>query len=334
MCTNPECTHKFTETKCEARPNCTLDVLTITGDGNIIVSGIDRNDSFTTSTVMINTKTGKQKYILKQYPGSLNAMTVVGNNLYFLSKSKNSGSENNGEHAVFFVPLKGGEAKQLELPGNDYYFSGADTNYLYLFDRYNRSILAVDYHNDHEYHTIYSLDKCQAKDCYIVGDTIYTFTDSERIKVTPKNNTEEDIQAEDAAREYTLFSLSRRNISTGEILAKSEAKYINTPWGYITDKYIYLPHFEPEIDYVVSSPSEGQNPYPTHKNTGIDIIDSDTLEVLETVDTPGIDISAIAYADENIMVFYCARHMAETEFCMGWYDRSTGKVNVYNIDSY
>lgn len=52
------------------------------------------------------------------------------------------------------------------------------------------------------------------------------------------------------------------------------------------------------------------------------------------MDTPGIDISAIAYADENIMVFYCARHMAETEFCMGWYDRSTGKVNVYNIDSY
>lgn len=326
FCSEPTCDHSSFD--CGSYVTRIINCMTTDGDGNLIVAGGDFEDLGKYSIISIDSQTGNREYVVKQMSNNITSMIVVRDNLYFLTQL-DRGGENEGNHSVCYVPLSGGSIKNVELPVNDYYFYGADEQYLYLEGYYDRTLTAVDYRNGHTYEVLHTFDETESTDCYIADGYLYVFSDKVRSEITASHDNYPDIDPALLTFDCGLYSVEKYDIATGELIGKTESVLTPSLWGYISADKLYLPHYAP-ILLDVSQNDNGEEVYRYNYNSGVDVIDLTTMEVSETIEIPSIDIDAIAYADEGKIVYYAFEHTDTMGRCMGWYDVSTQETHSYD----
>ncbi len=329
LCTNPTCTHDGTSTSCEARFDNPIIAYTFDGDNHIIVSVRDDVDPYTYDAIKIDLDTGKREYVVERNPNNISSMMVVKDKLYFTSQI-DDGDENEGEHSVCYTSLNGSKVETVSLPEDDYSFTGADENYLYLRALYTQSIIAVDYNDGYEYHTLHSFSENQFPECYIEDGSIYLFNNRVNTTVTAEHDEYPEIDDSSVTRNYPLYTFTKYDIAAGKIVAETEKQYTGSSRGYVSDDYIYLPNFSPVCAAPIEN-SDGTVSYPVHRNTGVDVIDRATMDAVESIDFGGMDVNAVIYADSGKIVFYGNRYEGELKFYMGWLDLTTNEIHEYEL---
>lgn len=333
LCTNPTCSHLLNSSSCEAHLTNNINAFTLDGNNHIIISGRDMTDPHTYSAIKIDLNTGKREFVIEKNPNNISAMMVINDKLYFLSQL-DGGNENDnlneGNNSVCFIPLNGGKIEVIDLPKNDYYFAGADDTYLYLKGAYTQSIIAVNYLENYSHHTFYTFDETESSECYIHNNSLFVFNNRTKTDIIPQHENFPDIDSSLIKKNYTLYSLAHYDIESNRIIGETTSQYIANPWGYVSENFIYLPHFSPECA-APREDSSGNIRYPVYRNTGIDIIDISTMEVIETLETPGTDINAIVYADNTKIIYYSNRYEDQLMYYMGWLDRNTNEIHEFDI---
>lgn len=323
-CTDPLCRHTAAEL-CPSLPNASITAFTLDRDGNLLVSGRTVKNLSHYQITCINMKKGTHTEILSDFSNNISSMMVAGDILYFNSQLDDGDSED-GNHSICYVPVKGGDAEVVDLPVGDYYLFDADSKNLYVYNRLERAITAID-RQSLSSEVIYRKNNKQAEDGgFIDGNYLYLFVDPY------KEDYELDLSAdlpegtETITRSYTTYCIEKIDLTTGETTAQTKERYLaGAIWEYYADGKLYVPAFRP-ILHTIRENNMGEMVYSSYYGTGVDVIDVNSMTVTDTVDI-GVGIRCIAYADENIIVF-SGDH--KRDWIMGYYDRVTGETKFEN----
>ena len=340
LCSDPSCSHGMNDPSCGAYVGWGFGAMTMDGEGNLLAAARSDDNPSAYNVISVSPSSGERRYVLHEYPNSIGAMMVVGSRLYFLSQMQDEQKEDgeqSGANHVCTVSLKGGRVKALDLPDNDWYFEGADTETLYLLGAYDRTLVAVSLNgktseplsDGNTREVLHTFGSGESTDCYITGDFLYLFDSRESVEVTAPWDGDEMIPEEERTNTYSLYSVAKVDRGTGEVLARTEMKVQTTAWGYLSEdgQTLYLPHFEPRAAGVYER-NDGSLNYPVVRNPGVDVFDTADMRLVETVRAEGFNIQAIAYADEDKIVFYGGTYDPRLNWEMGWISRQTGKITM------
>ncbi len=325
LCTDPLCLHTLGES-CLSQPMMVPTAMALDREKNLLVAGASPDDFSLWQIKSINFKKGTQKVILSDFPSSIYAMVVAGEDIWFLSPlTTNDVSEEN--HSVCKISLKGGDVQVIDLPEGDYNFVDSDSEYIYVRNNLEQTLTAIDRETGQS-QILYYYDNKQFMSGFIDGNFLYTYVDGENTEWELALSPELSADTETIRRNYTTYHFAKIDLTTGEVLSKTEERYCPTAiWGYMGNGMIYLPAFSPTLCQVTEE-RDGTLRYATYYGTAVHEIDPETMTVRETIEI-GQGVRCIAYADENRIIF-SGTHQSTT--VMGYVVRDMGEVKYESME--
>lgn len=319
LCTDPLCFHTVDE-PCLSQPMMVPTAMALDGEGNLLAAGACPDDFSLWQIKSINFKEGTQKEILSGYPSSIYAMIVAGEDVWFLSPlaTEDSTEEN---HSVCKIPLTGGNVRIIDLPEGDYAFVDSDSENIYVRNNLERTLTAIDRETGQS-HILYHYDNKQYMSGFIDGNFLYTYVEGENTEWELALSPELPADTETIRRNYTTYHFAKIDLTTGEVLAKTEERYCPSAiWGYMGDGKICLPAFSPTLCQVTEE-RDSTLRHATYYGTAVHEIDPETMTVREIIEI-GQGVRCIAYADENKIIF-SGTYQSTT--IMGYAVRDTGEI--------